>query len=86
MTVPEDAVVSDKDDNGNELKRRKLNSDYDDTQTYIPRENVRNDAIGMMGKLRKGLVNKCDRWIKMRNITSDIEEWLVRTQINGIYR
>jgi len=80
VTVPEDAVVSDKDDNGNELKRRKLNPDYDDTQTYIPREQRKEwDAIGMMGKLRMRSGQPTgDRWIKMRDITSDIEEWLVR--------
>ena len=80
VTVPEDAVVSDKDDNGSELKRRKLNTDYDDTQTYIPREERKEwDAIGMMGKLRMRSGQPTgDRWIKMRDITSDIEEWLVR--------
>lgn len=80
VTVPEDAVVSDRDDNSNELKRRRLNPDYDDTQTYIPRDQRKEwDAIGMMGKLRMRSGQPTgDRWIKMRDITSDIEEWLVR--------
>ena len=80
VTVPKDAVVSDKNADGVELKRRKLNSEYDDTKTYIPRnERQEWDAIGMVGKLRMRSGQPTgDRWIKMRDITSDTEEWLVR--------
>ena len=80
VTVPEDAVVSDKNEDGNELKRRKLNPDYDDTNTYIPRnERQEWDAIGMVGKLRMRSGQPTgDRWIKMRDIASGVEEWLVR--------
>jgi len=80
LTVPKDAVVSDKDDNGNEYKRRKLNSDYDDTKTYICREDRKEwSAIGMMGKLRMRSGQPTgDRWIKMRDVASGVEEWLVR--------
>lgn len=80
LTVPSDAVVSSVDADGNTLERRQLNSSYDDTQTYIPREERQEwDAVGMMGKLRMRSGQPTgDRWIKMRDITSDIEEWLVR--------
>lgn len=80
LTVPSDAVVSSVDADGNTLERRQLNSNYDDTQTYTPREERQEwDAVGMMGKLRMRSGQPTgDRWIKMRDITSDIEEWLVR--------
>ena len=80
LTVPSDAVVSSADGDGNTLKRRQLNPSYDDTQTYTPREERQEwDAIGLMGKLRMRAGQPTgDRWIKMRDITSDIEEWLVR--------
>ena len=80
VTVPKDAVVSDKNADGVELKRRKLNPEYDDTKTYIPRDERQEwDAIGMVGKLRMRSGQPTgDRWIKMRDITSDTEEWLVR--------
>ena len=80
LTVPSDAIVSSVDADGNTLERRQLNSSYDDTQTYTPREERQEwDAVGMMGKLRMRSGQPTgDRWIKMRDITSDIEEWLVR--------
>ena len=59
---------------------RILNSSYDDTQTYVPREDRKEwDAIGMVGKLRvrKGQQTGT-RWLKMRNVSDSIEEWLVR--------
>ena len=59
---------------------RQLNSSYDDTKTYIPRENRQEwDAIGMVGKLRIRKGQKTGiRWIKMRDISDTVEEWLVR--------
>ena len=59
---------------------RILNSSYDDTQTYVPREDRKEwDAIGMVGKLRvrKGQQTGT-RWLKMRDVSDSIEEWLVR--------
>lgn len=86
LTVPNDAVVSSVDADGNTLKRRQLNPNYDDTQTYTPREERQEwDAVGMMGKLRMRSGQPTgDRWIKMRDIATDdnsnvtVEEWLVR--------
>lgn len=74
ITVPSDAVVT------SNQTRPKESSDYDASVTYIPREERKEwDAIGLMGKLRlrKGQPTG-DRWIKLRDISSDVEEWLVR--------
>ena len=86
VTAPADATVVTVDGSGDTLKRRQLNSSYDDTQTYTPREDRQEwDAVGMMGKLRLRAGQPTgDRWIKMRDIATDddgnvtVEEWLVR--------
>jgi len=68
------------EDGVTKLKRRKLNSNFDESKTYIPRiERKEWDAIGMMGKLRlkKGQPTGTN-WIKMRDISDTVEEWLVR--------
>ena len=59
---------------------RQLSPSYDDTKTYVPREERQEwDTIGMVGKLRirKGQQTGT-RWIKMRDISDAVEEWLVR--------
>ena len=64
------------DDNGD----RQLNPDYDPDLTYVPREDRAEwDCVGLMGKLRirKGQVTG-SRWIKMRDVSATVEEWLVR--------
>ena len=80
VVIPEDATVKTHDDNGKRFTHRKLNPDYDPAQEYISREDRPEwSAVGLVGKLRlrKGqLVG--DRWIKMRDISETIEEWLVR--------
>jgi len=57
-----------------------ISEDYDPNQEYIPRsERPEWSAIGLVGKLTvyKGqLVG--DRWIKMKNINDNLEQWLVR--------
>ena len=65
-----------RDSNGD----RVLNSSYDNTLTYLPRKDRKEwDAIGMVGKLRvrKGQQTGT-RWIKMKDVSDTIEEWLVR--------
>lgn len=84
LTAPSDATVisEEKDRYGNtiKLKRKKLNSDWDSSQQYISREDRKEwEAIGLVGKLRlkKGEpVNP--NWIKLRDISDSVEEWLVR--------
>ena len=59
---------------------RQLNPSYDDTKTYTSRADRKEwDAIGMVGKLRIVKGQKTGtRWIKMRDISETVEEWLVR--------
>ncbi len=71
--IPDDAVI-------NSVPSIEQNPDYDQDLEYVPREDRQEwDAIGLMGKLRilKGQPVG-DRWIKMRDITDEIEEWLIR--------
>ena len=80
LTVPSDAVVVSRDNNNNLLTRKKVNPNWDATANYIPRaERKEWDAIGIMGKLR---INKGQRtgtnWIKLRDVSDTVEEWLVR--------
>jgi len=73
VTVPSDAKKT-------PIKVRTLNPDYDKSKTYERREDRKEwDMVGMMGKLRmlKGQPTG-DRWIKMRDISDTVEEWLVR--------
>jgi chemotaxis protein histidine kinase CheA len=59
---------------------RVLNPDYDEDAEYISREDRPEwDTVGLMGKLRirKGQPVG-DRWIKMRDVSDSVEEWLVR--------
>ena len=59
---------------------RQLNPDYDPDTEYVSRENRAEwDTVGLMGKLRirKGQVTGA-RWIKMRDVSDTVEEWLVR--------
>jgi len=61
-------------------QRRKLNPAYDPDQEYVRREQRPEwDCVGLMGKLRirKGQPTG-SRWIKMRDISDSVEEWLVR--------
>ena len=80
VTVPSDAVVKTVDENGNKFTRKKLNPDWDSSKTYVMRKDRKEwDAIGLMGKLRilKGQPTGTS-WIKMRDISDTVEEWLVR--------
>ncbi len=73
VTVPEDAERVTQ-------QRRKLNPAYDPSQPYVPRaERPEWDMVGLMGKLRlrKGQP-VAPNWIKMRDISTEVEEWLVK--------
>ena len=73
VTVPSDATKT-------PIKVRTLNPDYDKSKTYERREDRKEwSCVGMMGKLRmlKGQPTG-DRWIKMKDISDTVEEWLVR--------
>ena len=80
VVVPDDAVISATDENGNAFTHRKLNPDYNPDIEYVSREDRPEwETVGLMGKLRirKGQVTG-SRWIKMRDISDNVEEWLVR--------
>ena len=80
IVVPDDAVVSATDENGQPYTHRRLNPDYNPDTAYVTRENRPEwDTVGLMGKLRirKGQVTGA-RWIKMRDVSDTVEEWLVR--------
>jgi hypothetical protein len=73
VTAPEDATYE-------TSKERVLNPDWDESATYVPREDRPEwSPIGMLGKLRirKGQPTGAS-WIKMRDISDTVEEWLVR--------
>ena len=78
--ILEDYEVEDEDGNTVIQQRRKLNPTYDPDVEYISREQRPEwDCVGLMGKLRmrKGQPTG-SRWIKMRDISDSVEEWLVR--------
>jgi len=80
VVVPANAVTTTHDENGKRFMHRAVNPAYDPNLEYIPREERDEwDAVGLMGKLRirKGQVIGA-RWIKMRDISDTVEEWLVR--------
>ena len=81
VTVPSDAVVTSTETDGStKLMRRKESSSYDASKTYVPREDrVEWDTIGLVGKLRVKVGQRLgDRWIKMREISDTVHEYLVR--------
>jgi len=81
VTVPDDALVTSTGADGKtKLMRRKESSSYDASQTYTPREDRKEwDTIGLIGKLRIRVGQTVgDRWIKMREISDTVHEYLVR--------
>ena len=80
VSVPDDAIVTSKDEDGNNLQRRKVNPDWNKDTVYVPRSERKEwDTVGLMGKLkvRKGQPTGTN-WIKMRDVSETVEEWLVR--------
>jgi hypothetical protein len=78
--IEEDYEVEDEDGNTVVQQRRQLNPDYNSDTEYVTREKRAEwDTVGLMGKLRirKGQITGA-RWIKMRDVSDTVEEWLVR--------
>jgi hypothetical protein len=73
VTVPDDAnsVVRQED---------KPSAEYDADADYVPRSDRKEwSAIGLMGKLKLRTGQPVDsRWIKMRDVSDTVEEWLIR--------
>ena len=73
VTVPDNAVVKTQ-------QRKKFNPAYDKEKEYKPRsERDEWVIIGMLGQIQVAKGQKTgDRWIKMRDISDTVEEWLIR--------
>jgi len=81
ITAPDDATVTTTEEDGStKLLRRKLNPDYNSSLTYVARADRKEwDTVGLVGKLRMKKGQKTGtNWIKMRDISDTVEEWLVR--------
>ena len=80
VTVPSDATVLTQDENGNKFTHYRMNPDFDESKTYIPREERSEwSVIGLIGQVKvlKGQVVN-DRWIKMRDVSDTVEEYFIR--------
>ena len=80
VTVPADATRKTHDENGKKFQHRKLNPNYDPAVEYTPREERPEWLIiGLLGQVPvlKGQPVG-DRWVKMRDISEAVEEWMIR--------
>ncbi len=80
VTAPADAVVKTHDNDNITFSRKIKNPDFNSSLTYVRREDRKEwDAVGLMGKLRirKGHPTAAG-WIKMRDVSDTVEEWLIR--------
>ena len=73
LTVPDRATRTTQ-------QRRKPNPSFDADLVYVPRiERKEWSAVGVVGKLGMYKGQETDpRWIKLRDVSDEIEEWLVR--------
>jgi hypothetical protein len=80
VTVGDDSIVITKNQNGTNLKRKKLNPSWDSTATYIPRKDRKEwDIVGLMGKLKvKSDQPVGTKWIKIREVSASVHEYLIR--------
>ena len=80
VTVPDDVVGQTHDASGNRFVHYRLNPDYDASLAYVPREK-RDEwvIVGLVGqvKILDGQPMN-DRWIKMRDVSDNVEEWFIR--------
>ena len=73
VTIPEDAEET-------TMERPKLNPDFDESKTYVPRsERDEWNCVGLLGQIpiTKGQPTSSN-WIKMKDKTSTVELWLVK--------
>jgi hypothetical protein len=78
--VPSQAVKKTTDGHGNLLTCPVLNPAYDPSVTYTPRSQRKEWApVGLIGKLRVRVGQPtAPGWIKLRDISQTVEEWLVK--------
>ena len=80
IQVPPNAAILTHDNEHTQLTRKILNPECDGSVEYIPREKRKEwGIVGLVGKLRirKNQI-KDSRWVKMRDISDSVEEWLLR--------
>ena len=80
VTVPSDAVVTSTETDGSKLMRKKLNPDWDESKTYVSREERDEwNIVGLMGQIEmtKGQPTG-SQWIKMKDISDTVELWFVK--------
>jgi hypothetical protein len=80
ITVPADAVRKTHDEKGNKFQHYKLNPAWDKDSEYTPREQRPEwNIIGLVGQVKvlKGQPTN-DRWVKMRDVSANVEEWFIR--------
>jgi hypothetical protein len=80
VTVPSDATRKTHDENGVKFQHYKVNPQWNPDAEYVNRENRPEwNIIGLLGqvKLLKGKPVG-DRWTKMRDVSSVVEEWFIR--------
>jgi hypothetical protein len=73
VAIPEDAEET-------TMERPKLNPDFDESKTYVPRtERAEWNCVGLLGQIpiTKGQPTSSS-WIKMKDRTSTVELWLVK--------
>ena len=80
VTVGAGSSILSTDHKGNVFTRKKLNPSWDSTATYIPRKDRKEwDIVGLMGKLKvKSDQPVGTKWIKMREISASVHEYLIR--------
>jgi hypothetical protein len=78
---PDNAVVATTEKDGvTKLKRKKLNSSYDESKTYVPRED-RDEwvLIGLLGQVPMTKGEKTGSgWTKMKDRSSSVELWYIK--------
>ncbi len=80
IEVPDDAEIETHSESGQLLERRKLNPDFDPNEEYVARED-RDEwvIIGILGQIPIAKsASKNDNWVKMRDLSDTVEEWLVK--------
>ena len=80
VTVGAGSSVLSTDHKGKSFTRKKLNPSWDSTATYIPRKDRKEwDIVGLMGKLKvKSDQPVGTKWIKMREVSASVHEYLIR--------
>ena len=80
VKVPSDAIVISAQEDGKKLMRKKINPDYDESKTYVPREERDEwNIVGLLGQIEitKGQP-MASNWIKMKDVSDTVEMWFVK--------